>query len=412
MGRLGGGRLAGSTTAAVLLVLMAGMVACTPGPRTPDPLTHPRLAEPVGLSASGYDWELPPGFPVPRVPADNPMSASKVELGRHLFYDRRLSGNRTQACASCHRQERAFTDGLPRARGSTGERHPRSAMSLANAAYLLTLDWADPKLTRLDRQARIPLFNTRPVELGMAGREDELITRLKAEPRYRRGFAEAFPEAAPGEGTAVTLEHTLQALASFVRTLISGDSPYDRLVFQGDDDALSPSAWRGMQLFFSDRLRCSECHAGFNFSGPVSYVGAPAAEPVFHNTGLYDVDGRGSYPEADTGLHAVTGRRRDMGRFRAPTLRNIAVTAPYMHDGSVETLEQVVSFYARGGRELADGPQAGDGRDSPRKSPLVSGFEITPEETGDLVAFLHSLTDEGFLSEPRFSNPWPEASSR
>lgn len=394
-----------SVPVGLLLILAAGAFACTPGSRAPDPLTHPRLAVPVGLAASDYDWNLPPGFPVPRVPPDNPMSAAKVELGRRLFYDRRLSGNGTQACASCHQQERAFTDGLPRARGSTGEFHPRSAMSLANAAYLVTYDWADPGLTRLERQARIPLFNTRPVELGMAERVDELIARLTAEPVYRRGFAEAFP----GDGEPVTLDHTLKALAAFVRTLISGDSPYDRLVFRGEVGALSDAAWRGMQLFFSDRLRCSECHAGFNVSGPVTYLGAPAAEPAFHNTGLYDLDGRGGYPRDNTGLHAVTGRRRDMGRFRAPTLRNIAVTAPYMHDGSVESLEQVIAVYARGGREVADGPHAGDGRDSPQKSPLVSGFEITPEETADLVAFLHGLTDETFLSDPRFADPWRDA---
>jgi cytochrome c peroxidase len=393
----------------VVLLLTGGVAvaACTAGRRPPDQLTHPRLAEPVGLAASDYDWHLPPGFPVPRVPVDNPMSAAKVELGRRLFYDRRLSGNRTQACASCHRQERAFTDGLPRAVGSTGELHPRSALSLANAAYALTLDWADPRLTRLEQQARVPLFNTRPVELGMEGRVDELIARLTAEPVYRRSFAEAFPD----DGPPVTLDHTLKALAAFVRTLISGDSPYDRLVFQGQEDALSDSAWRGMRLFFSDRLRCSECHAGFTFSGPVTYLGAPASEPAFHNTGLYDVEGRGGYPRDNTGLHAVTGRRRDMGKFRAPTLRNIAVTAPYMHDGSVGSLEEVIAIYARGGREVAEGPQAGDGRDSPRKSPLVSGFEITPEETADLIAFLRSLTDEAFLSEPRFSDPWSQATA-
>lgn len=379
------------------------VVACGPAAHAPDPLTHPTIAR-LPIGPSGYAWDLPPGFPIPRVPADNPMSAAKVELGRRLFYDTRLSGNRTQACASCHRQALAFTDGLPRARGSTGELHPRSAMSLANAAYALTLDWADPQLTRLEDQARIPLFNTRPVELGMDGRERELLDRLAAEPLYRRTFAEAFPE----DPEPITLQRVLDALAAFVRTLVSGGSPYDRLVFQGDSDALSESAWRGMRLFFSDRLRCSQCHAGFTFSGPVTYVGAPAPEPepVFHNTGLYDLDGRGAYPEKDTGLHKVTSKRRDMGRFRAPTLRNIAVTAPYMHDGSVATLGEVIAFYARGGRKIEEGPHAGDGRLSPRKSDLVSGFEITPDETADLLAFLHSLTDEDFLTDPRFADPW------
>lgn len=394
-----------------LAVLGAALAACSPAARAPDPLTHPRLAR-HPTDPSGYEWTLPRGFPVPRVPADNPMSATKVELGRHLFYDTRLSGNRTQACASCHRQELAFTDGRARARGSTGELHPRSAMSLANAAYAVTLDWADPRLTRLEQQARVPLLNTRPVELGMAGRESELVERLAAEPYYRRAFAVAFPEAPATDSATgsslepVTFERALDALAAFVRTLISGDSPYDRLVFQGDGDALPEPAWRGMNLFFSERLGCSGCHTGFNLSGPVTYLRGPPAEPVFHNTGLYDVDGHGGYPAGNTGLHAVTGRRRDMGRFRAPTLRNIAVTAPYMHDGSLATLEEVVAFYARGGRKIETGPHAGDGRDNPRKSDRVSGFEISVEETADLIAFLRSLTDETFLRDPRFGDPW------
>lgn len=388
------------------LVLVLAGSGCSPAAPARNPLTNPRLAE-HPTDPSGYEWTLPRGFPVPRVPADNPMSAAKVELGRRLFYDPRLSGNRTQSCASCHRQELAFTDGKARAEGSTGELHPRSAMSLANAAYAVTLDWADPGLTRLEDQARIPLLNTRPVELGMAGREAELVERLEAEPIYRRAFAEAFPEtsqdAAPG---AITFDRVLAALASFVRTLISGDSPYDRLVFQGDGEALSESAWRGMELFFSERLGCSGCHAGFNLSGPVTYLRGPPVGPSFHNTGLYDVDGRGSYPAHDTGLQAVTGRSRDMGKFRAPTLRNIAVTAPYMHDGSLATLEEVVAFYSRGGRKIDSGPLAGDGRDSRYQSERITGFRITPEESADLVAFLHSLTDPAFLQDSRFGNPW------
>jgi len=406
--------VSGAVVSVVALVVTvaasAAFLSCGPAAHTPDPLTHPRIAEPPA-DPSGYEWQLPRGFPVPRVPADNPMSASKVELGRRLFYDRRLSGNRTQACASCHRQEKAFTDGLPRARGSTGQLHPRSTLSLTNAAYNLTLDWADPRLTRLEQQARIPLFNTRPVELGMAGREQELLARLAADPRYPRQFAAAFPETPEGE-PSLTLDHVLKALAAFVRTLISGDSPYDRLVFQGEMDALSEAAWRGQRLFFSDRLGCAECHAGFNLSGPVTYRGAPPAEPTFHNTGLYNVDGRGGYPPDDTGLHAVTGRRRDMGRFRAPTLRNIAVTAPYMHDGSLATLDAVIDFYARGGREISAGPHAGDGRESPRKSPRISGFQLDPEEKAELLAFLDSLTDPTFLSEPRFAAPGDPAEFR
>jgi cytochrome c peroxidase len=345
---------------------------------------------------AAWEWRLPPGFPIPRVPADNPMSAAKVDLGRRLFYDVSLSGNRTQACATCHRQERAFTDGRARAIGSTGVSHRRSAMSLANVGYMVSLTWADPKMRRLEDQALVPMLGTHPVELGMGGREDELVARLAQTPLYLPLFAAAFP----GEAQPIRLDNVTRAIAAFERTLISGDAPYDRLVHQGDMQALGAAEWRGMRLFFSERLACSRCHAGPTFSAPIDYEGTdrlpdPPA-PRFHSTGLYNLDGKGAYPADDTGLEQVTGRRRDMGRFKAPTLRNIALTAPYMHDGSIATLEEVVAAYARGGRA------AGASR---ARSTLVTGFAITDAETRDLIAFLNSLTDERFIGDPRFADP-------
>jgi cytochrome c peroxidase len=331
------------------------------------------------------------------------MSAMKVKLGRHLFYDTRLSGNETFACAGCHSQERAFTDGRNRALGSTGQIHPRGAMSLTNVAFNATLGWADPTLKTLEAQARVPMFNENPVELGLARREEEMLERLRTVLQYRHLFTGAFP----GEADPFTLSNVLRALASFERTLISGSSPYDRLTFQDEQEALTASARRGMQLYFSDRIPCSKCHGGFNFSGPVRFEGAKEPKARFHNTGLYNVDGSGAVPPDNPGLAEHTGRRRDQGRFRAPTLRNIAVTAPYMHDGSIATLEHVINHYARGGRIIKDGPLAGDGRLSPRKSELLEGFEIDAEERADLVAFLASLTDEGFLRDSQLADPWP-----
>ena len=353
----------------------------------------------AAAAPAAWEWRLPPGFPAPRVPADNPMSAVKVELGRRLFYDVRLSGTRTQSCATCHRQARAFTDGRPRAIGSTGESHRRSAMSLANVGYMVSLTWADPTLRRLEDQALVPILGTHPVELGMGGREDELVARLADAPLYPPLFAAAFP----GEARPVRLDNVTRAIAAFERTLISGDAPYDRLVYQGDMGALSDAAWRGMRLFFSDRLACSRCHGGPTFSGPIDYAGTegfPAPpRPLFHNTGLYNLDGKGAYPSDDTGLEQVTRRRRDMGKFKAPTLRNIAVTAPYMHDGSIATLEEVVAHYAGGGRA---------GGESRARSALVAGFTITDAETRDLVEFQRSLTDERFVSDPRLADPCKE----
>ncbi len=322
------------------------------------------------------------------------MTPAKVELGRRLFYDTRLSGNGTQACAGCHRQDLAFTDGRPRAVGSTGEVHPRSSLSLANVAYDVALTWADSGLRRLEEQALVPMFRERPVELGLAGREKELAARLEADARYVAMFRAAFPD----EPGAIRLGNVIRALAAFERTLISGDSPYDRLVYQGRMDALSEAAWRGMRLFFSDRLGCSTCHGGINFSGPVAFAGmAASVEPAFQNTGLYHLGGPGDDPAEDTGLRSVTHRRRDTGRFRTPTLRNIALTAPYMHDGSIGTLESVIDHYAAGGRA---------GANNRYKSPLLHGFSITAAEKQDLIEFLGSLTDERFVTDARFSDPW------
>jgi cytochrome c peroxidase len=346
-----------------------------------------------------WDFGLPEGVPTPQVPADNPMSEAKVELGRRLFYDPMLSANGTQSCGSCHDQARAFTDGLVGAVGSTGQINRRNAMSLTNVAYVPRLNWANP-IETLEEQARGPLFGTEPVELGLE--EAQLLERLNGSPDYVGRFAEAFPEAPE----PVSVDSVLKALAAFQRTLVSADSPYDRLVYGGQEDALSDSARRGAELFFGERLECFHCHGGFSFTDSQRHDGTTEDQVSFHNTGLYNVDGRGGYPASDTGLFEITGDRRDMGRFRAPTLRNIAVTAPYFHDGSAATLDEVLDHYAAGGRTIAEGENAGVGSESPLRSLFVSGFTLTAEERADVLAFLESLTDETFLSDPRFADPF------
>jgi len=342
----------------------------------------------------------PQGFPAMRVPADNPWSVAKAELGRHLFYDRRLSANQTQSCGSCHQQSRAFTDGRGTALGSTGESHPRGSMALANVGYFATLTWASSVLRTLEAQALLPIFGENPVELGMAGREAELLDRLRADARYPAMFRTAFP----GDGDPITVANLARALASFQRALVSGNAPFDRA--QRGEMALSPAAERGRQMFFSERMECFHCHGGFANTDSVAPVGSFLDELLFHNTGLYNVDGRGGYPAPNTGLHAQTGNLSDMGRFRAPSLRNVALTAPYMHDGSIATLEDVIDFYAAGGRNLTTGPNVGDGRANPNKSGFVVGFTVTAEERADLVAFLHALTDTSFVTDPRYADPF------
>lgn len=183
----------------------------------------------TGFALDRFDWNLPAWVPIPVVPLDNPMTNAKIELGRHLFYDTRLSADKSMSCASCHQPDKAFTDGLSVSEGITGEKGARSAMSLANVAYLPVLTWANPQLTSLEVQALIPLFGEHPVEMGMAGKEKDLFARLQAESVYRRLFARAFPEEARrGLDALYSLGTVTKAIASFQRSLLSFDSPYDR----------------------------------------------------------------------------------------------------------------------------------------------------------------------------------------
>ncbi len=355
----------------------------------------------VNLTADGYAWRLPAGFPLPRVPQNNPMSAEKVELGRYLFYDPRLSVNESISCSSCHLQALAFTDGRALPVGATGDVLTRNSPTLTNVAYYATLTWANPNLLVLERQIVIPMFGEHPQEMGITGNETTILNRFRADSAYRERFAAAFPN----EEDPVTLNNILLALASFNRTLISGTSAYDRYV-QGEREALSPEAQRGMALFFSEGLECHHCHVGFNFTLSTVSVNTTFEERPFFNTGLYNLGGTGAYPSGNTGIHEITNQPGDMGRFRPPTLRNIALTAPYMHDGSIATLAAVIRFYSDGGRNITSGEYAGDGRANPYKNGLVAGFTLTDQEVADLVAFLESLTDIEFITDPRFSDPF------
>lgn len=344
--------------------------------------------------SDGFDWQLPANMPRPDVPTDNPMTDVKVELGRRLFYDTRLSVNGTTACASCHVQALAFTDGRPRSVGATGEFHPRSSMSLVNSAYASRLTWANQLLDRLEDQALTPLFGDDPVEMGLAGREQQLVDLLRSDAMY----SGLLPDAFPADADPYSVLNAVRAIAAFVRSIVSFDSPYDAYL-AGDFAALDESAERGMELFFSERLECFHCHGGFNFTDSTTHENANVDRVGYHNNGLYNLDGEGAYPPDNTGLFDMTGNRRDMGRFKAPTLRNIALTAPYMHDGSLPTLDAVVDHYAAGG--------SADGRFSPFKSEFIRGFELGEQERADLIAFLESLTDERVVSEERWSDPFP-----
>src|ERR1017187_10439525 len=244
--------------------------------------------------APGYRLVLPKGFPPPTIPADNPLTAEKVRLGRYLFYDKRMSVNGTRSCASCHRQELAFTDGRAQAVGATGQPLPRGAMSLVNAAYSGTLTWSNPNIRTLEQ-----LFGTDPLELGVV--KEDLLRLIRSDRIYRALFRRAFP----GEADPYRLANVAKALASFERAIISGGSPYDRFHFGGDANAITEAAKRGEILFFLDYggPSCFRCHGGFNFSDAVDFVGKARAPAEFHNTGLYNVVGPFSYPMPNVGLY-------------------------------------------------------------------------------------------------------------
>ncbi|KJV10683.1 cytochrome C peroxidase [Elstera litoralis] len=348
------------------------------------------LAAPSAGAETPWVWDLPAWVPRPRVPADNPMTVEKVALGRQLFYDKQLSLNGKGACASCHIQAKAFTDGRKVGVGVTGEKHVRNSMGLANVAYVPVLTWANPLLHSLEQQALVPMFGENPVELGLAGQEEALFARLKADPRYPALFQAAFP----AEGGTISLRSITQALAAFERSIVSFSSPYDRYRYGNEPNAISAAAKRGEALFFSERLECFHCHGGITFSNAVTHERLAFVEAGFHQTGLYNLDGKGAYPANNPGAIEVTGEAQDMGRFRTPSLRNVAVTAPYMHDGSIATLDAAIDHYAAGGRAK-----------SAQTDQLIVGFKLNKSERADLIAFLRSLTDQRLLTTPAYGPP-------
>jgi cytochrome c peroxidase len=382
-------------------VVLGAALAVACGPGSDAAPTEPVVS---GEDAARAVLGVPAALAVPAYPDGNPPTLGKVALGRRLFYEKRLSGNGTQSCGTCHLQERAFADDKRTPTGSTGQVLYRNSPGLQNVAYFSTLTWANDALRDLETQIPVPIRADNPVELGVSdGLRDEVLGRFDADPEYAAAFTDAFPDSDPG----ATIEKVVFALATFCRTLVSADSPYDRYV-RGARSVLNAQQRRGLALFNGERLECFHCHNGTNLT--VSYRDA-RSDPgsiryPFFNNGLYNVDGEGSYPAYDQGLYDLTLDSADRGLFRPPSLRNVALTGPYMHDGSIETLREVVEHYAAGGRDLESSDYAGDGRTSPLKSGLVRGFRITEEEIDDVVAFLETLTDSTFINDPRLSDPF------
>jgi cytochrome c peroxidase len=350
---------------------------------------------------SAWQWHLPPDIPEPWVPPENPMSEEKFQLGRRLFYDKRLSSNASMACATCHLQKLAFTDGRAVSPGVTGERGLRSAQSIANAAYHPTITWANVTLNRLEMQVPVPLTGENPVEMGLNDNNaKQILARFVNDPDYRRRFVRAFPN----YKQPVNLDNIANAIATFERGVLSFNAKYDQV--KRGITSYSAQEKRGQDLFFSEQAQCAQCHSGFNFTEMTLQAKPAVWQPAYRNTGLYNVDGKGAYTNNNQGLIGVSGKPEDMGKFRVASLRNIEVTAPYMHDGSIATLEKVLEFYAAGGRNIESGPNKGDGRKNPFKDTRLDKIKLSKAEQADIIAFLKTLTDHEFLTNPRFSDPF------
>ncbi len=318
------------------------------------------MGEPSGAQSGSVPvtQEIPLGLedPAGYIPADNPQTAKKIELGRWLFFDKRLSKTNTVACANCHMPGLAFTDGQAVSMGINRLQGGRSAPTAINRVYSKAQFW-DGRAQTLEEQSTGPFIN--PVEHGFLD-YDEMIAKMKSISGYRTLFQEVFH----GE---ITEQNIGKAIASFQRTLISGNSPADRFDFGGEEQALSDSAKRGLELF-RGKARCTRCHSGFNFS-----------DEKFHNLGIgWDTN------TVDLGRYMVTKNPEDIGAFKTSTLREISRTAPYMHDGRFGTLEEVVDFYDQGGIK------------NPHLDNTLIPLALTAEEKRDVVAFLRSLNGEGW----------------
>ncbi len=333
---------------------------------------------------------------------NKPADTTAASLGHYLFFDSRLSYNNTKSCASCHAPEFAFTDGYRRSITASGDNVLHNSPSLINISMHRYFDLANPGITSLEKQHERPLFNTSPVELGAKGNEMLILNRLKADTMYQRLFSQVFPD----QQAAISFQNITSSIAAYVRTLTSANADYDRFR-RGDSNALSPDEKKGLSLFFSPRLGCASCHAGTYFT-TATLTGN--TDSIYFNTGLYNTGNRNRYPAADNGLAAFTGKTVDDGKFKTPSLRNVALTAPYMHDGSVNTLPEVIDIYEQGGRNISNGPLAVNGTTNRNKSRLITGFSITPEEKKQLLAFLYALTDSSILVNPSFKNPFVPSS--
>ncbi len=375
--------------AIVLSLALAFILGC----QQDEPLTpnkgNQTPGTPLKLDIPGY-------FPEMKVPADNPTTKQGVKLGRMLFYDPILSSDSSMSCSSCHKQENAFASNKRFNEGVQGIEGFRNAMSLANVGFYPAFNWHG-SATNLARQALEPVLN--PIEMSASW--PGVVKRLKRHPQYPELFEEAFGD------KPITRELVTKAIAQFERTLISHNSKWDQVlrkaneggigIQQAASNILSPSELRGLNLFNTERADCFHCHGGTGTQPLLT-------NNEFINNGL-DSMGPDELNFEDPGRGGVTGNRMDNGRFRTPTLRNIELTAPYMHDGRFETLKAVVDFYS-GDLQPAQNVDANIRKHLPANRWASGGVNLTEREKKDLISFLKTFTDTAFVNNPRFSNPF------
>lgn len=321
----------------------------------------------------------------------NPMET----LGWHLFFDRQLSANLTKSCSSCHDPKLAFTDGYHRSTGIYGDLVLHNAPTLINVKERISLTWTNDTLHKLVDQMDNPLFAIHPTELGWLGNEEKIISRFKKDKQYYKLFKKAFP----GVKDPFQILYFKTAIAAYEAKIISKNTAYDRYKFQGDSSAITAQQKAGEKLFFGEKYQCGVCHNGVNFD-------EPSRGSYFANIGLYNCDS--GYPAYDQGLYVYSKDTDDIGRFRIPTLRNIAITAPYYHDGSANNLTEIISAYAHGGRKVNYGDYQGDGSMNPNLDGRIDTFAMIDHEVVELISFLHALTDSSIFSNPIFQNPFQD----
>lgn len=358
---------------------------------------------------------VPLGLPVMPHPPDNPPTAARIELGRTLFFDRRLSFNGTMSCGMCHVPDHGFTaNELRMAIGNEGATVRRNAPTVLNVGYHPRL-FHDGREGELEAQVWGPFLAHNEMANPSIG---HVLDTLRALPDYRGAFERAF------DGRGPTVETVGQALASYQRSLVSANSRFDRYRYGGDTTALTAQERQGLEVF-AGKGRCTTCHT-------MGEQSALFSDFRYHNTGIgwlrglpqplvevqlipglrttmsaERIDSIGEKVPNDVGRFEITLDPADRWAYKTPMLRNVALTAPYMHDGSIATLDSVLDHYAAGGRTIERGPHAGVGRNNPLKSAFVPGFVLTAAERADLLAFLEALTDRELLEDPRWSDPWP-----